>query len=74
MSMKIGDKVRVVNYGHIIHRFNGEGWTPVDILPSIVGKTGTIREVDIVQGERHYALKGIPQKEAWYYEDQLEKI
>jgi len=45
-----------------------------DINPSIVGKEGVVREVDLTQGKFKYALDGIAGKSAWYDDQQLEKI
>lgn len=100
VKFKIGDKVRVINYGHKMwmHKdvINHPQWhkdTPIlkeeenilwcDVEPSLVGKIGEIREV--VQVKRisadgneesvgQYSINGIPQKVAWYQEDQLELV
>lgn len=80
-KFKIGDHVHVVNYGSKIWMFKGQpqpkhkmpiiseneeiAW--YDMLPEIVGKKGTVREV--YHGQ--YALDGIPEKTAWYNDNQL---
>lgn len=46
----------------------------IDLNPELVGKEGIISEASISQGEWSYAVDGIPEKCAWYDEDQLEMI
>jgi len=36
-----------------------------------VGKEGIVDKVSVTQGIVGYALNNIPEKYAWYYEDQL---
>lgn len=67
----IGDKVKIVKYGHAARFSDKSGW---DMIPQIVGKEGLVSEVLLSQGEYSYSVKGIPEKHAWYYEDQLEMI
>lgn len=43
-----------------------------DQIPSIVGKTGTIKHVTDTQGIPKYSIDGIHGKSAWYDEQQLE--
>jgi hypothetical protein len=82
---KIGDKVKVVNWGAlywanvdqletgfpVIRRSATVIW--YDMLPEIVGKIGTIKEVSMTLVQPKYSLDGIPGKVAWYDEAQLEK-
>lgn len=83
MTFVIGDKVKVVNYGHLIwaHKDSvmnlsfpvvkvGGNITWMDMNISIVGKEGIVSKVS----GSGYALEGIPEKHAWYYEDQLEMV
>lgn len=85
--MKVGDVVKIINYGHIIWEHKESPYKlpfPVihesemtytkDSNAGIVGKTGTIREVTTSQGRPQYAIDGIPEKSAWYNQDQLELI
>ena len=72
-KFKIGNVVKVINYGGLVwYRVGGElkEW---DICPQMVGQTGIVREVNEVQGSYKYALD-IPGKQAWYDEGQLESI
>jgi len=89
-KFKIGQKVRVIKYGHPIWHNKTtqslkEGLSfPVikeddemiwyDINSELVGKTGVIDGESKTQGVFHYSIKGIPGKHAWYDENQLEKI
>ena len=81
MKFNKRDAVEVVNYGHwimvpkdvsldypVIEEANGK--KIVDMLPEIVGKIGAIREFR----DGKYALDGIPEKVAWYDEEQLKAI
>lgn len=84
---KIGDKVRIVNYGHLIYE-SSKNENPLkfktisddgnirimDMLPEIVGKEGVIVDISETQGEVSYAIDGIVGKHAWYNEDQIELI
>lgn len=74
--MKVGDKVRVVKYGHILIMGEYEqslGFPyKYDINPSIIGKEGVIVEIKTSKDlPTQYELSGIPEKVAWYNEDQL---
>lgn len=68
-KFKIGDQVRVVNYGHHIRGIKNGLIEKIDINPEVVGKVGT---VSVVSSGNQYAVEGIPGKHAWYNEDQLE--
>jgi uncharacterized membrane protein YkvA (DUF1232 family) len=68
MKYNTGDKVKIINYGHMIHVFA----KPVDMIPEIIGKMGIIQDATgDVQG---YSIVGIPEKHAWYNADQLELV
>lgn len=83
----IGDRVRVVNYGHpfwIPHSFIEKGWGSdahkigetethviVDTNPDVLGKEGLVQVVTTTQGRTTYSIAGIG---AWYNEDQLELV
>lgn len=84
---KAGDTVKVVNYGHLFweHKnvkvkldfpivYEDEHVLWKDMSPEIIGKTGIISEVKKIQGQYEYCIEGIPEKHAWYYEDQLEMV
>ena len=79
-----GDKVRIVNYGHIaiesIHDEISLGgpiiWErgnmrAIDVSPELVGKKAIITEGDDDFG---YSLKTKKDKMAWFSPDQLEMI
>ena len=75
----VGDKVRIVNYGHPIMQVipenkDGERISWIDISPEIVGREGIVCEVSMIQGTPQYAIDGIPEKHAWYSEPQMEMI
>lgn len=84
----IGDKVRIVEYGHLIWEnknfdqpklsfpvyVEDDAMRWLDMSPHLVGQEGIIQKVTITQGQPQYAIDGIPQKHAWYDEQQLEMI
>jgi len=83
----IGDKVRIVGYGSVMAMGNwdkGKISHPilkeegniiyVDWMPDLIGKVGIICEKTGRSPNAQYALKGIPQKIAWYDEEQLKMI
>jgi len=72
-KFNVGDKVRVVGYGHLIFGFENGRKTTTDICADLVGKEGTVKEVTETQGKIKYALDGLS-KTAWYDEKQLEKV
>lgn len=83
---KIGDKVKIANYGHAIwenknqpfgegHNFptisEDENIRWIDIKPELVGKEGVVSKVGITQGIPEYSIEGIG---SWYSEKQLELV
>lgn len=46
----------------------------VDVLTKIIGSEGTIVECNKKQGIWSYAIHGIPEKHAWYSDDQLKLV
>lgn len=79
--MKIGDRVKVVHYGHLLISYKempyqlmnkGVGMYRYDVLPDIVGKEGVIEAIDRDTGQ--FIIVGIDEKAAWYNESQLEMI
>lgn len=81
-KFKIGDMVKVVNYGHLIlmspemlsqTSFPIIGGKWVDIDKDVVGQTGIVVEAQVTQERSQYAVKG-PSKHAWYDDGQLELI
>jgi len=83
----IGDKVKVVGYGHlfwlakdsemktnfpIIHKEGDIIWH--DMNSGVVGKKGVVDKVTETQGQIKYSIKGIPEKSAWYNEEQLKMV
>ena len=84
-KFNVGDKVRVVKYGHAIwvHKDSNmflncpvitKNPRMVDIIPDVVGKTGVVCQSKITQDIPSYAIDGIIGKTAWYDEEQLELI
>lgn len=85
-TYKVGDKVRVVNYGHAmwVHKSFGESSLPlikeyesvrvVDLQPDLIGQQGVVGQVVIIQERPSYVVEGISGKSSWYYEDQLEAV
>ena len=71
MELIVGDKVRVVNYGSLIWDCTGSNPTTTDISEGAIGKEGVV--VKISESGK-YAVDGIPEKYAWYNDDQLELI
>ncbi len=83
--MKIGDRVKIINYGHVVFTVEEEykiykfpliktfpgGTEARDISPELVGQEGIITQIS-KDGDQ-YVLSG-PTKSAWYNEDQLELI
>lgn len=70
----IGDKVKVVNYGHHIWETRDGKMMTFDIAPQVIGKEGIIAKVGTTQGIISYSIDGIKGKAAWYHEDQLEMM
>jgi hypothetical protein len=70
---KVGDQVRVVNYGSWIWEWRAQRMEWVDISPELVGQTGVVVDAHKTQEIDQYKLKG-PNKVAWYHNDQLELI
>ena len=66
----IGDKVKVIK-SDFITGFDGN---IIDLHKQIIGKVGLIQDVTLTQGWYNYSVDGIPEKHAWYKEDQLEMI
>ena len=85
-AYKVGDKVRVINYGHVVRGSETDvessfplvgrsgAVTLVDYRPDLIGQQGVIKEVSMGQGGPCYAIDGISGKSAWYYESQLEAV
>ncbi len=72
MKFVIGDKVRIINYGHHIwERGEWDGKIKmIDLSPDLVGKEGIVSKATLTQGIPQYAVDGL-RKHAWYNEDQL---
>jgi len=84
-KFKVGDQVKIINYGHPIWAHNSETMPisfPViwvgddtkvyDMSPELIGQTGVIDKVNITQGKDGYSINGINGKLDWYNNDQLE--
>lgn len=75
MNYGIGDKVRIVNYGHNIYTYNKkDGTKTVDLSPDIVGKEGIVSKAIRTRDTPQYAIDGLHGKHAWFSEDQMEMI
>lgn len=73
VKLQIGDKVKIINYGHIIWGHDEiETIYTNDKMPSLVGQEGKIIGYDI--HTRTYTLEGIKGKCSPFNRDQLEKI
>ncbi len=87
-TYKIGDKVKIVNYGHLIWEHKDEpkerklnfplimedgNLMFLDMSPELIGKEGIIMQTTETQGKMKYAIEG-PNKYGWYNGDQLELI
>ena len=84
----IGDKVKIVNYGHPIWVNKkveelklsfplireDENVRILDMSPDLIGQEGIVSEVSMTQGIPNYAIEGIKGKHAWYQEGQMEMI
>lgn len=86
----IGNKVKIINYGHLIWQskdsqqldlnlkfpiiYEDDEDKYLDMTSSIVGKEGVITKISMTQGMPQYSIEGIPEKVAWYDEQQLELI
>lgn len=80
---KVGDKVKIVNYGHlmwshkkmsfpVVSEDGGIVW--MDMSAELVGQEGVVNKITITQGNPEYGIDGIKGKCAWYNENQLEKL
>lgn len=86
-KFNLGDRVKVVNYGHKLwysksNNTEFPSWPILkeddkaiiyDMNPEMIGKEGVVRISSETQGKPEYALE-IQGKQAWYNEDQLELI
>lgn len=69
-ELKVGDKVKVIRYGHIYWSSINGKLVPTDMSPHLIGKIGVI---DKISGN-HYSVEGIKEKHAWYDYQQLMKL
>jgi len=71
---KVGDRVKIKNYGHKVwHNKDGQYYTQ-DIHPEMVGQKGVIVKAEMTQNIPSYAIDGIKGKHAWFDEEQIELI
>lgn len=69
-GFKVGDWVKVVNYGCIGWQNKGDGViVEIDFCPHLIGTVDFIQEISEIQGNINVSLS----KSAWYNLDQLEK-
>ena len=80
-KFKVGDHVKIINYGHqmmsIVLRADSEKADDpeyFDMSPELIGQTGVIIEANTDSNGDAYAIDNIPQKQAWYRNDQLELV
>lgn len=73
MKFNIGDKVEIINYGHIIWHMQDDKLVAHDMSPELIGQQGIITDAHQTQGKDTYALQG-PNKAAWYDNGQLKLI
>lgn len=86
-SFKIGDKVEIVNYGHLLwsnkKEIESQGGVPKGW--NLLNDDGVVLTIDvapelvgqtgiIVKGDDTYAVEGISGKHAWYNRKQLKLI
>ena len=89
MSFTLGQRVRIVNYGHLVYQTNDEprpaNKTPYntddegatyDIFPELIGRTGIVKRSfrNRVTGERQYHVEVSHCRVKYFYEDQLEAV
>lgn len=81
MGYKVGDRVRIINYGHWLYspypltRFPLIGEKLYDIAPELVGLEGTINKADKTQNQWQYGITFDNGKNiSWFTDDQLELI
>ena len=74
-KLKVGDRVRVINYGALLWENDKYGnLITFDMNPELIGKEGVVSKVTKTQGVTEYAVDGIPQRHAWYDRGQLERL
>ena len=81
--MEIGDKVKIIRYGHKmwfpksqprgIFLYEEQEVVYCDVLPELIGKTGKITAKKI-NGETKYMVRGVGSKSGWFLEEQLEEV
>lgn len=73
--MEIGNKVKIVNYGHLIWRVIDGKLKSVDYMPELIGKEGVITDKkQLFGGSFIYSVDGIADNRFVFDEQQLEKI
>ncbi len=73
-KFNVGDKVKIVNYGHVMWYMKGESILKGDLRKDLLGKEGIVIEINDTQVpyvEYSYSVNGLG---AWFNEDQLELI
>lgn len=74
MEFKVGDNVKIVNYGHTVWYMEGESILMGDLRKDIIGQNGVISKTQNVQNVTTYCVNGIIGKTAWFNQNQLELI
>ena len=86
-KFEIGDKVKIINYGHLMwchkdsqlpgnYKFlsKHDNVSLYDTAPELIGQIGIVTQCGKTQGEDRYSLSGIQGKCSWYHNDQLELV
>lgn len=69
-KLQIGDRVEIVEYGHIININDECDVTTEDSMPQLIGQIGVIEVIKLGK----YGIKGIIGKYFPFCKDQLKKI
>lgn len=84
---KVGDKVEIVNYGHLIFESKNvkermsfpliketEKLRWLDMSADLVGQEGIVEEVSTSGENPSYVIRGVKGKSAWYDEGQMKLV
>lgn len=78
-KFKVGDKVEIIKYGHLVWVQERGVAGEKDLLPELIGKQGIIIKANAIdyssfKGRDQYSIDGIPAKIAWYDNEQLKLV
>lgn len=71
-DLTYGDRVRIIEYGHIVNMNDDVEILTKDSMPELIGREGFIVNYNVKT--RAYTLLGVVGKASPFYRDQLEKI